>query len=123
MGDGRRDYLREAHVFCLPSYYPFEGQPVSILEAYASGCVVVTTDQGGIRDVFREGENGLWVAKASVDDLVVKLRHLMVMPPRELKRMAEHNLALACSVFSEGRFDQDVLALFESLEGRKAATP
>jgi glycosyltransferase involved in cell wall biosynthesis len=49
----------QAHVFCLPTAFR-EGQPLSILEAYASGCVVVTTGQAGILDIFTPGVNG-WV--------------------------------------------------------------
>ena len=35
-----------------------EGQPISILEAYASGCAVLASEQRGIRDVFRYDLNG-----------------------------------------------------------------
>src|SRR5688572_28192161 len=43
--------LSDSHVFCLPTRM-LEGQPISVLEAYAAGCVVVTTGQAGTRDVF-----------------------------------------------------------------------
>lgn len=68
-GDKKRDLFFKAHIFCLPSYYLYEGQPISILEAYASGCVVVTTDHGGIKDVFRHGVNGYEVKKRSIESL------------------------------------------------------
>ena len=51
-GEQKRELLRNAHLFCLPTYYPYEGQPISILEAYASGCAVMTTDHSGIFDTF-----------------------------------------------------------------------
>lgn len=62
-GERKRSLLCEAHVFCLPTYYPYEGQPISILEAYASGCMVLTTDHSGIFDVFTPDVNGLQVEK------------------------------------------------------------
>lgn len=49
-----------AHIFCLPTAY-YEGQPISILEAYASGCIVLTTGQSGILDIFKPGQNGLLI--------------------------------------------------------------
>ncbi|MBB1275950.1 glycosyltransferase family 4 protein [Pseudoalteromonas sp. SR43-3] len=55
-GDYKDKLFSEADVFCLPSYD--EGQPLSILEAYMSGCAVITTNVGGISDIFKCGVNG-----------------------------------------------------------------
>src|SRR6266545_1793589 len=61
VGLEKRELLWSSHVFCLPTYYLYEGQPISILEAYAAGLVVLATANGGIKDIFRAGENGYWV--------------------------------------------------------------
>jgi glycosyltransferase involved in cell wall biosynthesis len=53
----KRRLFAQAHAFCLPTRM-LEGQPISILEAYASGCAVLTTGPPGIRDVFADGING-----------------------------------------------------------------
>lgn len=50
-GQKKKGLLLRNYIFCLPTYYPNEGQPISILEAMACGCTIVTTDQGGIRDI------------------------------------------------------------------------
>ena len=60
----KRRLFAEAHVFCLPTRM-LEGQPISILEAYASGCAVITTGQPGIRDVFTDGVNGFEIPLGS----------------------------------------------------------
>lgn len=75
-GEAKQALLRKAHVFCLPTFYPYEGQPISILEAYASGCVVLTTDHSGIFDVFAPGENGWEVLPHSPDSIVAALETL-----------------------------------------------
>jgi glycosyltransferase involved in cell wall biosynthesis len=62
--DERRRLLQSSHVLCLPTSYPYEGQPLVILEAYAAGCAVVTTSHAGIPDVFTPGENGIGVPAA-----------------------------------------------------------
>jgi len=46
-GAKKKELFWNAHVFCLPTHNMFEGQPISILEAYASGCIVLTTENGG----------------------------------------------------------------------------
>jgi len=62
-GEKKRELLWKCHVFCLPSFYRFEGQPISILEAYACGCIVVSANNGGITDILINGANGMLVGK------------------------------------------------------------
>ena len=64
-GTQKKDLYSNAHIFCLPTYYPWEGQPFCILEAYAAGCVVITTNHSGISQVFKDGINGIEVEKKS----------------------------------------------------------
>lgn len=68
-GDEKKNLFRNAHVFCLPTYYPYEGQPISILEAYASGCAVFTTDHSGIFDIFTPEINGFQVEPRSPESI------------------------------------------------------
>jgi glycosyltransferase involved in cell wall biosynthesis len=64
-GDEKRTLFKESQIFCLPTYYAYEGQPISILEAYASGCAVITTYHSGIVDIFLDGVNGFVVETRS----------------------------------------------------------
>jgi glycosyltransferase involved in cell wall biosynthesis len=60
-GSAREESLfRDAHVFVLPSY--FEGQPLALLQAMATGRCCVTTDCCGQRDLITHGANGLLFA-------------------------------------------------------------
>ena len=56
----KKELFNEAHVFCLPTKM-LEGQPISILEAYASGCTVLTSSKPGINDIFTDKINGLHI--------------------------------------------------------------
>lgn len=67
-GEKKKELLLRNYIFCLPTYYPNEGQPISILEAMANGCAIVTTDHGGIKDVVTK-ENGIYVGKSNPCDL------------------------------------------------------
>jgi glycosyltransferase involved in cell wall biosynthesis len=94
-GERKRRLFAEAHVFCLPTRM-LEGQPISILEAYASGCVVVTTGQDGIRDVFSHGRNGTEIPQGSPSTLTAVLRDLAASGPDLLPiAMENHRLAEA----------------------------
>ena len=60
-----------------------DNQPLSLLEAFACGLPIVTTDAGGIPDIVTDGETGLLVPVDDYDALA----------DRTLKLLAEQNLA------------------------------
>ncbi|TGM56519.1 glycosyltransferase family 4 protein [Leptospira adleri] len=85
----KKELFKNAHVFCLPTMF-FEGQPVSILEAYASGCFVVTTGQSGILDIFTDKQNGFLVEEGSAES-ISKVLNLIVDQKNEISKVAEKN--------------------------------
>ena len=107
-GAEKQALFAQAHLFCLPTYYPYEGQPISILEAYAAGCAVVTTDHSGIFDVFDPGVNGMAVEQRSVDSLRAALQQALESPA-ELERMALANLERAQREFRVGTYNGRLL--------------
>ncbi|MEK6845589.1 MAG: glycosyltransferase family 4 protein, partial [Nanoarchaeota archaeon] len=56
---------KSAHLFVLPSLY--EGQPLTLLEAWAAKLPVIVTDVGGNRDFVVEGENGYLIPAKDVN--------------------------------------------------------
>jgi glycosyltransferase involved in cell wall biosynthesis len=48
----KADIFNAADVFVLPTFYLTEAQPISIIEALASGCFVISTDQGFISNML-----------------------------------------------------------------------
>lgn len=113
-GDRKRDLLTRAHLFCLPTYYPYEGQPISILEAYAAGTAVLTTDHAGIFDVFTPGENGLAVAPRSPEAILDALRAAL-RDRAGLQRMALSNAATARAHYREHHYIDRMKAAFARL--------
>ena len=91
------DLFARAHLLCLPTRFS-EGQPIAIIEAYASGCVVLTTDHPGINDIFQDRVNGRYVAQASPTSITDILSECFSEPVVMLK-MALHNRAMAESSF------------------------
>ena len=86
----KKALYNESHVFCLPTSYPYEGQPISLLEAYATGCVVVATEHSGIPDVFTDGVNGFAVEKRSPES-IRKVLETMLSDKRGLVDIALAN--------------------------------
>jgi Glycosyltransferase len=72
--DNVAECLKKSDVFVLCS--TFEGLPLSILEAYASGLPVVSTDVGGVPDILTNGKNGFLVESNHTDQLAQALTKL-----------------------------------------------
>ena len=61
-GKLKTELLSWGNVFCLPTYYSMEGQPISIIEAMGFGNFIVTTNHAGIPDICNR-KNSLFVQK------------------------------------------------------------
>lgn len=96
--DAVRARLREADIFCLPSFS--EGLPVSIMEAMAAGVPVVATWIAGIPELAENGVTALTVPPARADALADALQRLIEGPA-----LAER-LATAARARVEERHDQ-----------------
>ena len=117
-GYDRLEYFKKAHVFCLPTYYPYEGQPISILESYAAGCNVVTTDHAGIGDVFYDNINGRYVEKKSVESLQSVLDNLITEYFNDKSRMLKtglNNREIAEKKFTEKNYLNNIKQIFDDM--------
>ena len=110
--DQKRLLFAQSHVFCLPTSMN-EGQPISILEAYASGCVVLTTGQDGIRDVFTHGINGFEFQQQSPSSLG-KALETVVAARQRLEEIGLRNRALAEAEFRTAKFNARLRRILES---------
>lgn len=71
----KRELLIWANVFCLPTFYKMEGQPISIIEAMATGNLILTTKHAGIPDICSD-KNAVFCNKNDVNDLKEKILFL-----------------------------------------------
>lgn len=99
--------LWDSHIFCLPTSYYYEAQPISVLEAYAAGCLVLTTEKGGIRDIFKHGVNGYLVSVKDKAELRNYLE-LLVSEIGKYKSIAFHNYQEAIEKYTEDRFNREI---------------
>ena len=108
----KRRLFAQAHMFCLPTRM-LEGQPISILEAYASGCAVLTTGQPGIRDVFEDGNNGFELQAGSTASVTAALA-LAASDIDRLRQMAVTNRRLAGERYRSTTFTAALRRILEA---------
>jgi len=75
-GEQKDEMFARANVFLLPTYYINEGQPVSIIEAMAYGCVPIVTKYRHIPMMVTE-ENGCFVEAKKPDQIARAIVALM----------------------------------------------
>lgn len=98
-GEEKKKLLLENYIFILPTYYSNEGQPISILEAYATGCAVITDESvGGIRDIFQNGVNGVDIKNRDIEDMTDKIRNI------EERKYFEYNYEILKKKYIKNEF-------------------
>jgi glycosyltransferase involved in cell wall biosynthesis len=106
--------LRDYDVLAVPSQW-LETGPLVVLEAFAAGIPVIGSDLGGIRELVRQGVDGLLVEPRSVSGWTAALRRLCrepdllrklregVRPPRTMEAVAADMLSLYEQLVSPAR--------------------
>lgn len=69
------DLLNKTDILVAPSTH-HEGLPSVILEAGATSCAVVATDQGGTKELIKDGQTGL-IIEPTEEEIEVKIRKLL----------------------------------------------
>lgn len=106
----KRELFSRAHLFCLPTSL-LEGQPISILEAYAAGCVVLTTGQSGILDVFTDRINGYLIERSPGS--IRQTLEAIVADPSQLLAMALCNSTTAGMRYRLSAYQSSVRSIIE----------
>jgi glycosyltransferase involved in cell wall biosynthesis len=112
-GREKAQLLADADIFAFPTYYG-EGCPVSLLEAMAAGCAVITGDAGGIPDIFEDGANGVMLSRPTGDKVAAALSSLLSDPARR-RTIGDHNREVASRRFEAGSVSSGVAAVYSSL--------
>lgn len=113
-GSAKYTALKESNVFVLPTYYKMEGQPISILEALATGNIIITTSHGGIPDIISH-KNGLFVDAKSASSLVECLEEINSNLSLKIEYFSTKNIEYAKANFTESIFTSKILNIFERI--------
>jgi glycosyltransferase involved in cell wall biosynthesis len=101
-GKVKKDFLLWGNVFCLPTFYRMEGQPISIIEAMATGNLIITTIHAGIEDIC-SSDNALFCNKNDLNNLVSTIEYLS-NNTAEIKAKGLYNYDYAKDLFSQENF-------------------
>jgi glycosyltransferase involved in cell wall biosynthesis len=88
-GERKKRLLERCDIFALPTYYPNEGQPISIIEAMGNGLAIISTKHAGIPDIVSE-ENGFLIEPQSPEAIAGVIAGLL-QDRSGMKQMADEN--------------------------------
>ncbi len=111
-GKQKAHALHDSDIFVLASYS--EGMPICVLEAMASGKSVVTTDVGGIKDFFEDGQMGLKVKVKDTVDLEQKFEKLL-SNPELMENIGKYNADYAKKRFSAIQVAKRLESIYEDV--------
>jgi len=110
----KEQLLQQAHALSLPTTYPWEGQPICIIEALAFSTPVIATPHRGIPEQVLDGYNGFLVpADASqIADAVVRL----AQDPHRYQRLSRQARQHFEANFTQDKYLERLISVI--VEGR-----
>lgn len=103
---------KSSHLFILPSIY--EGQPLTILEAWAAKLPVIVTKTGDCQFLVKNGRNGYLIKDPTSPEEIAKTIEEALKNPN-LARMGQNGYNLVRENFSWEKSAAETLKLYESL--------
>lgn len=71
------EILSKYDIFLFPTYYPGEGLPGSIIDAYISGLAIIASDWEYASEYVKDGENGIIFKYKDYDDMYEKVKQFL----------------------------------------------
>ncbi len=106
--------VRNCRAMVLPSRW-YENAPMSILESYALGRIVIGADVGGIPEMVKHDETGYLFAMDNVEDLTRVLTKVSTASNADLSDMGQTACAWVKEDFSRQRYTDSMLSLYSDL--------
>jgi glycosyltransferase involved in cell wall biosynthesis len=110
VGKEKDSFFRQADIFVFPTYYYNECFPLVILEAMEYKLPIISTNEGGIPDIVKDGENGLICEKQNPDSLADCIAKLL--DDEELRiKMGNAGYERLCREYTLQRFEHRMLEI------------
>lgn len=112
-GRAKVDLLEQCHIFSLLTWYPNEGQPISILETMGNGMTIVTTNHAGIPEIV-SAENGYVCDKQHINIVEIYNYLLDCYNDRyKLAKLCKLNYELVKENYTERQYISNMERVFE----------
>lgn len=108
----KQSLLLHTGIFVLPTFYPTEGVPLTILEAMRCGNVIITTDHNYLSEVI-DNRNGALVEPLNTEELALKILDFLSQEDRLIK-VQEFNMKYAIETFSEEVYLERINSIINS---------
>ncbi|MEX9841461.1 glycosyltransferase family 4 protein [Providencia rettgeri] len=96
-GKQKQLFLQETDLFCLPTFYPTEAQPISIIEAMLAGCTILTTKHNYLSEMIDE-RNGYLINKDDSQSLIDSIQKEYFST--DYHRISSYNMQQGISEYS-----------------------
>jgi glycosyltransferase involved in cell wall biosynthesis len=82
--DDKYKIFQSSDIFVFPTFYHNECFPLVLLEAMMFGLPVISTNEGGIPDIVKDGETGFIVEKQKPKQLAEKIKWFIENPEKAI---------------------------------------
>lgn len=113
-GADLKTLLRGARAVVLPSQW-YENAPMSLLEAYASGKIIIAADIGGIPEMILTDETGFLFESGNIDQLADRLTKVSALSDETIAQMGQGARHYVVQTFTVSRYVDEMLDLYHSL--------
>lgn len=103
--------LLRSHLLVMPTYYPFEGQPLVLIEGMAASLPIVATPLPGIRALLPDGQHAIHLPPQDPGALSRAILELAADPARR-DRMGRANRVRYLEHFTEAKFLERMSKVF-----------
>lgn len=115
-GEEKRNLLLQSDIFILPTVYPKEGQPISILEAMGNMNVIISTKHAGIPDIVKK-ENGylMDVNDSGISESIVRKLEYLLDNRDTVQHIKINNYNCSKERFSEQVYVDKLIRIIEDV--------
>jgi glycosyltransferase involved in cell wall biosynthesis len=101
----KANLLKLAVVFILPTYFEVEAQPITIIEALAYGCTILSTKYRGIPEMLIDGYNGYFIEPNSPENIV---EVILKLNTENLTKFSKNSIDIYYKSFTKEKYIESI---------------